>query len=73
MNVKELKELCEKEITKGNGDKKILISGDDEGNTFHSLYFAFTEIDNTNKDDYVGSIDDHDIDESNIKEYIILG
>ncbi len=30
ITVKELKELCDKQIKIGNGDKKILISGDDK-------------------------------------------
>ena len=44
LTVKELKNLCEQEIKKGNGDKVILISDDDEGNGFHYLWYSFTEI-----------------------------
>ena len=30
LTIKQLKEICEKEIKKGNGDKSIMISNDDE-------------------------------------------
>lgn len=40
--VRELLKECEKEIAKGNGDKIILISDDDEGNGFHYLDYDFT-------------------------------
>jgi hypothetical protein len=43
MTVKELKKLCEEQIAKGNGDKVILLSDDEEGNGYHEMYYAFTE------------------------------
>ena len=42
ITVDELKMLCLKASAKGLGDRKIMISQDDEGNGFHALYFAFT-------------------------------
>ena len=48
ITVKELKNICEEQIYRGNGDKVILISDDDEGNGYHYLWYAFTEI----EDDY---------------------
>jgi hypothetical protein len=50
--VRELKALCEQEIAKGNGDKKIYISVDDEGNGFHPLFFPFTHITEDNRFDF---------------------
>ena len=44
LTIKDLKKYCDKEIKKGNGDKMILISVDDEGNGYHSLFYAFTPI-----------------------------
>lgn len=64
MTVKELKELCEQQIAKGNGDKIILISDDDEGNGFHELYYEFTE--DVEEADLWGTIQDP-------KDKIILG
>lgn len=42
MTVKDLKELCEKEINKGNADKVIYVADDEEGNGFHQLPYGFT-------------------------------
>ena len=43
LTVKELMRECQEQIRKGNGDKFILISSDDEGNSFHTLYYGFTD------------------------------
>lgn len=43
LTVKELKKYCDMQIKKGNGDKHILISDDDEGNGFHTLFYQFTD------------------------------
>jgi len=43
IKVKELYALCAGQIKRGNGDKHILISDDDEGNGFHTLFCGFTE------------------------------
>ena len=39
ITVKQLLKACKEEVAKGNGDKHILISGDDEGNSFHELFY----------------------------------
>lgn len=43
ITVKELYNACKKQIEKGNGDKIILITSDDEGNTYHTLFQLFTD------------------------------
>ena len=43
ITVAELYARCKIQMLKGNGDKSILISSDDEGNSFHQLFFAFTD------------------------------
>lgn len=43
LTVKQLKRLCEIEELKGNGNKIIMISSDDEGNSYHYLWYAFNE------------------------------
>lgn len=65
VTVKELLDACVNQVKKGNGDKHILISGDDEGNSFHTLFYLFgdddeivdyaleLEHDNHNKDEVV--------------------
>lgn len=45
MTIKELKKQCDLQIAKGNGDKTIYISADDEGNSFHQMFYAFTQLD----------------------------
>ena len=39
--VKELAKDCEALIKAGLGDKEVLISADDEGNEYHTLFFGF--------------------------------
>ena len=45
MTIKQLLEACQEAVNKGYGDKQILISDDDEGNGYHTLYFGFTTDD----------------------------
>lgn len=42
ITVKQLTALCQEQMKKGNGDKHVLISCDDEGNGYHTLFFGFT-------------------------------
>jgi len=41
VTVNDLYKACAEEIKNGNGDKHIVISSDDEGNTFHTLFYLF--------------------------------
>ena len=43
ITVKELLEACQEQVEKGNGDKGILLSRDDEGNGYHSCFYLFSE------------------------------
>lgn len=43
ITVKTLYELTKKQIKNGNGDKTVLISRDDEGNGFHTLFYGFDD------------------------------
>ena len=68
ITVKELKDLCEYMVLSGYGDKTILISCDDEGNGFHTLFFGFM----TNEND----INDYRYlfhDNNNPKDVVLLG
>ena len=58
VTVKELLELCKEQIAKGNGDKIILLSNDDEGNGYHEMIYHFTE--DVAGNDMWGEISDHD-------------
>lgn len=43
ITVRELYELCQKEIMKGNGHKNIVVADDEEGNGYHGLFIGFSE------------------------------
>lgn len=69
LTINELLELCKKQVKKGNGDKKIVISDDNEGNGYHGLFYAFTEIEEEEKEYYPI----YDSETNDIKKIIILG
>lgn len=50
ITIKELYKECEEQIKKGNGDKYILISQDDEGNGYHYLWYSFTTMEEHEKE-----------------------
>lgn len=43
LTVKQLAKYCLEQIKKGNGDKVIQITQDDEGNGYHTLFYQFTD------------------------------
>ena len=43
ITIKDLLDECIKQVQKGNGSKKILLSSDDEGNEYHEMFFGFDE------------------------------
>ncbi len=44
ITVKILKDLCQEQIKKGNGEKVIMISEDEEGNGYHYLWYQFSSV-----------------------------
>ena len=42
MTINELYKACREQIKQGNGDLHIMISSDDEGNSYHELFYGFT-------------------------------
>lgn len=68
LTVKELKKYCEEEIKKGNGNKTIMISDDDEGNGYHYLWYSFTSL----EDAFVRE-DEINEDVAKYEDTIILG
>ena len=69
VTVNELLEMCNDQVSKGNGNKKVYISRDDEGNSFHALYYGFTELTPQNASDYVADF----CEELSPDEHIVLG
>ena len=43
LTVNELLEACEEQVKKGNGNKHVIISDDDEGTGYHTLFYSFTD------------------------------
>ena len=70
LSVRDLTKLCMEEVRNGNGDKKILLSQDDEGNGFHALFYHFTPLDESFLRCIHSSLD---VTEENMDDYIILG
>lgn len=75
--IKDIYEWCKKEIEKGNGDLKVQISSDEEGNSYHGLYYGLGALKDIDKDDRENreSIMQlmEGVDDRNWKEYAILG
>ena len=69
LTINELLELCKQQVKKGNGNKQIVISDDNEGNGYHGLFYAFTEIEEEEKEYYQV----YDSETNDIKKIIILG
>jgi hypothetical protein len=65
IKLKELLQICKEEVKKGNGDKIVLISADEEGNQFNELYYGFSSA-----NDYDDSVLNTKFDKSDV---IILG
>ena len=68
LTVQQLFEACKNQIKQGNGNKHILISGDEEGNYFHPMYFEFTPTKGTDIA-YALPFSPEEFDEN----YVILG
>jgi hypothetical protein len=43
ITVQELFESCKEQIKKGNGQKHVLITTDDEGNGYHTLFYILDD------------------------------
>ena len=70
ITIEQLAFMCTEQIRKGNGNKFILISDDDEGNGFHDLFFGFSE--NT-KELTDGCRIPYDLNDEDLKNYVVLG
>jgi len=68
MTIKKLLALCKEEIAKGNGDKYIVISDDNEGNGFHGLFYGFSPYEEEYYKDYI-----YDSNANSVEDTIILG
>ena len=53
LQVSTLYKLCEGQIKKGNGDKVIMISDDDEGNGYHYMWYSFSTVEDAYADEFI--------------------
>ena len=54
ITIEQLYKECAKQINAGNAKRHIIISGDDEGNSFHELFYGFSPCkDAIGDDDYL--------------------
>lgn len=70
MTIRTLVSFCLEQMKNGNGDKKILISNDDEGNGYHGLYYAFTEANEMGLSEFEIP---YGVKVSELSDYVILG
>ena len=79
ITVKELYKECKKQIDKGNGDKCIMLSNDDEGNGYHYMWYLFTTIEEMEAPEEIGGqtiefeFDEYDKRIASKEDTIILG
>jgi hypothetical protein len=69
LTIRDLKRMCDEQIRKGNADKMIVISDDNEGNGFHGLFYGFTIIKKKEKEWFTIS----DSNSDDVEKIIILG
>lgn len=70
ITVNMLMKACAEQVKKGNGDKKIYLSDDDEGNGYHEMYFLFTDELNEIKECNELTLF---VEEDELKDIVILG
>lgn len=79
LTVKDLLEACVDEVERGNADKVIMISDDDEGNGYHYLWYDFMTVKNYEREqDVCGmkvkcTVDSLDEDIAKRENTILLG
>ena len=72
ITIEQLFNECAKQMKAGNGKRHILLSGDDEGNSYHELFFGFSKCMDAIGDDaylYPYGVTPEQAD----KEYMVLG
>lgn len=73
VTIKRLYELLKEEVKNGRGDKKILLSNDDEGNGYHQMFYGLSTIKEEDAQYYneymLSGVSVKDA----IKDYVILG
>lgn len=72
LTIADLAKMAQDQVRMGNGDKKILISTDDEGNGFHELFYAFSNAEKMFDGKYPPNLP-YNVRRGDLKDYILLG
>ena len=73
ITIEQLYVECVKQIKAGNGKRHIMISGDDEGNSYHELFYGFSP-DLDFSDPCMAGCLPYGVTNEDVKnEYIVLG
>lgn len=75
ITIEQLYNECAKQMKAGNGKRHILLSGDDEGNSYHEMFYGFTACKEFDFSDPCmdGCLPFGVTPEQADKEYIVLG
>ena len=73
ITVKKLFSMVKEEMLKGNGNKKIVLADDTEGNGYHGMFFGFTSETNDVKECIECSNGVYDSETDDVNEIVILG
>jgi hypothetical protein len=71
--INDLKKAVDAQISLGNGNKRILVSADDEGNGYHELFYLFTPAEMVFDGSPYQPLTPFGMNKKDIKNYIILG
>ncbi len=71
MKLKDLYIACKNQMEAGNGEKSLVVSGDNEGNHYHGMFYTLTPITAENKDGFQDLI--YDNNEMNLENIIVVG
>ena len=71
IKLKDLYEACKRQMEAGNGEKSLVVSGDNEGNHYHGMFYTLTPITAENKEGFQGLI--YDNNEMSLENIIVVG
>ena len=71
LKLKDLYEACRNLMKAGHGNKSLIVAGDNEGNSYHGMFFSLTVITPENADVYEDLIGDNA--EPDINNIIVVG
>ena len=71
IKLKDLYEACKRQMEAGNGEKSLVVSGDNERNHYYGMFYTLTPITAENKEGFQGLI--YDNNEMSLENIIVVG